>query len=147
MIDFFVEKCIIISIRRIATMGIRYKRPLNLIGFIVTILIATAILIAGIVAWIQSGHFGMSLPGLSFRNGLTASLVCVANMLAYLLAIITGLSYARSIRNIAPRSASAPMSLTETNTAHDATTFRISICVKTESSFSERIRLLDSGCV
>jgi len=81
-------------------MGIRYKRPLNLIGFIVTILIATAILIAGIVAWIQSGHFGMSLPGLSFRNGLTASLVCVANMLAYLLAIITGLSYARSIRNI-----------------------------------------------
>ncbi|MBR1925455.1 MAG: hypothetical protein IJ837_01200 [Clostridia bacterium] len=81
-------------------MALERKRPLNLIGFVVTILIATAILIAGIVAWIQNGHFGMSLPGLSFKNGVSSSLICVANILAYLLAIFTGLSYARSRRNI-----------------------------------------------
>jgi len=82
-------------------MVLERKRPLNLVGFIVTILIAAAILIAGIVSWIQNGNFGMSLPGLSFKNGVPSSLVCIANILAYLLAIITGLSYAKSRRNVA----------------------------------------------
>lgn len=75
------------------------RRTLNFLGFMATILIAVAILIAGIVAWIKSGHFGMSLPGLSFSN-VPSALICVANICAYILAMIAGFAYARSKRNI-----------------------------------------------
>ncbi len=44
------------------------RRTLNFLGFVATILIAIAILIAVIVTWIKSGHFWMGLPGLGFSN-------------------------------------------------------------------------------
>lgn len=75
------------------------RRTLNFMGFLATVLIAIAILIAGIVAWIKVGKFGMSLPGLTFSNVQT-SLVCIANILAYFLAICNGFAYAKSKRNI-----------------------------------------------
>ena len=76
------------------------RRTLNFLGFLATIFIAIAILIAGIVTWIKSGHFGMGLPGLGFSNVQTA-LVCIANICAYILAMCAGFSYAKSKRNIA----------------------------------------------
>lgn len=76
------------------------RRVFNFLGFIATVLIASAILIAGIVTWIQNGHFGMSLPGLTFRNGVPQALICVANILAYIMAMIGGFAYAKSKRNI-----------------------------------------------
>ena len=77
------------------------RRTLNFLGFLATVLIALAILIAGIVSWINSGHFGMGLPGLSFRNGVPSALVCIANILAYILAMVGGFAYAKSKRNVA----------------------------------------------
>ena len=76
------------------------KRLLNFLGFLATMFIAVAILIAGIVTWIKSGHFGMGLPGLGFSN-VPSALVCIANVFAYILAIFAGFAYARSRRNIA----------------------------------------------
>ena len=76
------------------------RRILNFLGFLATILIAIAILIAGIITWIKSGHFGMGLPGLGFNN-VPSALVCVANIFAYILAMVAGFAYAKSRRNIA----------------------------------------------
>ena len=76
------------------------RRTLNFLGFLATVFIAVAILIAGIVTWIKSGHFGMGLPGLGFSN-VPSALVCVANIFAYILAMFAGFAYARSKRNIA----------------------------------------------
>lgn len=76
------------------------KRTLNFLGFLATILIATAILIAGIVLWIKNGHFGWGIPGLGFSN-VPSALVCVANVCAYILAIFAGFAYARSKRSVA----------------------------------------------
>lgn len=76
------------------------KRTLNFLGFLATILIALAILIAGIVTWIRHGHFGWGIPGLGFSD-VQSALVCVANIFAYILAMFAGFAYARSKRNIA----------------------------------------------
>ena len=76
------------------------KKILKLLGFWVTVLIAAAILIAGIVAWIQNGRFTLQIPGFGFHSVQTA-LVCVANILAYFICMIVGFSYAKSKRNVA----------------------------------------------
>lgn len=76
------------------------RRVLNFLGFIATVFIALAILIAAIVGWIETGVFNISLAGLSISN-FTTALICIANILAYLFAIIGGFAYARSKRNIA----------------------------------------------
>ena len=76
------------------------KKFLNFLGFIVTILIAIAILVAGIVLWVKSGHFTLQIPGFGFSNVQTA-LVCVANILAYVICMVVGFLYAKSKRNVA----------------------------------------------
>lgn len=75
------------------------KKVLNFLGWIATVFIALAILIAAIVGWIQTGKFNISLAGLSISDFPTA-LVCIANIFAYLIAAIGGFCYAKSKRNI-----------------------------------------------
>ena len=77
------------------------RKLLNFLGFVASILIAAAILIAGIVCWIDSGHFGAYIPGLGFGHGLATALVCLANIIAYILCIVAGFAYAKSKRNMA----------------------------------------------
>ncbi len=76
------------------------KKFFNFLGFIVTILIALAILIAGIVTWIKLGRFTLQIPGFGFSN-LQTALVCIANILAYFICMVVGFFYAKSKRNVA----------------------------------------------
>lgn len=76
------------------------KKILHFLGFIVTISISVAILIAGIVSWVQKGQFTLSIPGFGFSN-LQTAFVCIANILAYFVCMIVGFLYAKSKRNIA----------------------------------------------
>lgn len=76
-----------------------FRRALNFLGFLATLLIATAILIAGIIEWINTGSFNLSLAGLSV-DSFQSGMIFVANVFAYLLATIAGFYYARSKRSI-----------------------------------------------
>lgn len=75
------------------------RRALNFLGFLATILIAIAILVAGILGWIQNGTFNPSIAGLSFTS-IQSGMIFVANFFAYFLAAIAGFSYAKSKRSI-----------------------------------------------
>jgi len=76
-----------------------FRRSLNFLGFLATILIAIAILIAGIMGWIQNGTFNPSIAGLSFTS-IQSGIIFIANFFAYLLAAVAGFSYAKSKRSI-----------------------------------------------
>jgi len=75
------------------------RRMLNFLGFLATILIAIAILVAGIMGWIQEGSFNPNIAGLSFIS-LQSGIIFIANFFAYLLAATAGFSYAKSKRSI-----------------------------------------------
>lgn len=76
------------------------KKLFHFLGFLATILIALAILIAGIVNLIKFGQFTLGMSGLSFYN-FQSALVCIANILAYFICMCVGFLYAKSKRNIA----------------------------------------------
>lgn len=76
-----------------------FRKVLNLLGFVATLLIALAILIASIINWVQSGTFSAGLAGLQISNFQTG-LVFVANIFAYFLACVGGFAYARSKRSV-----------------------------------------------
>ncbi len=77
-----------------------FRKFVNATGFVATILIAVAILVAALVHWISTGVFGGGIPGLILGNGLPNILMFFANVCAYLVAIISGFYYARSKRSI-----------------------------------------------
>ena len=74
------------------------KKVFNFLGFLVTILIAVAILITGIYLWINNGRFTLQIPGFGFGS-VQAAIMCIANMLAYFMCMIVGFNYARSKRS------------------------------------------------
>lgn len=72
------------------------RRMLNCLGFIATMLIGVAMLLAMIV----NGVSGGTIAGLNLRGASIASvIVFVANIFAYFITIIAGFSYARSKRS------------------------------------------------
>ena len=50
------------------------RKALNFLGFLATVFIAAAILIAAIVGWVESGQFNITLAGLTMTN-FTSALV------------------------------------------------------------------------
>lgn len=76
------------------------KKVFNFLGFLVTILIAAAIIIAGIVNWIKSGVFSLQFAGFGFHD-VQSALICIANILAYFICMVVGFFYAKSKRNLA----------------------------------------------
>ncbi len=76
-----------------------FRKILNLLGFIATVLIALSILIASIINWVQVGTFSAGLDGLKISNFQTG-LVFVANVFAYFLACVGGFAYVRSKRSV-----------------------------------------------
>ena len=72
------------------------RRMLNFFGFIATILISIAMVLAMIV----NGVSGGTIAGLNLRGASIASIIVfVANIFAYFITIIAGFSYARSKRS------------------------------------------------
>ena len=72
------------------------RRMLNFLGFIATILISIAMVLAMIV----NGVSGGTIAGLNLRGASIASIIVfVANIFAYFITIIAGFSYARSKRS------------------------------------------------
>ena len=72
------------------------RRMLNFFGFIATILIS----IARVLAMIVNGVSGGTIAGLNLRGASIASIIVfVANIFAYFITIIAGFSYARSKRS------------------------------------------------
>ena len=73
-----------------------FRRFVNMLGFVASILIALASLIAMIVA-LAMGQV-MQLPGLVL-NGVIGIIMALANMIAYFIVLVAGYSYARSKRS------------------------------------------------
>lgn len=72
------------------------RRVLNCLGFVATMLIGIAMILAMIV----NGVSGGTIAGLNLRGASPAAvIVFVANIFAYLITIIAGFSYARSKRS------------------------------------------------
>ena len=77
-----------------ANYGLRHA--LNFLGFVATMLIGVAMILAMIV----NGVSGGTIAGLNLRGASVASvIVFVANVFAYLITIIAGFSYAKSKRS------------------------------------------------
>ncbi|MBQ8761847.1 MAG: hypothetical protein IJZ26_00815 [Clostridia bacterium] len=75
-----------------------FRKAMNAMGFFATVLIAGVILIAKVVYWIQTGSFLAPVPGLTLGS-VVEVLMFVANICAYIIAIITGFAYAKSRRS------------------------------------------------
>ncbi|MBR7091028.1 MAG: hypothetical protein IKC79_01080 [Clostridia bacterium] len=73
-----------------------FRRFVNMLGFVSSILIALASLIAMLVALAQGEV--MHLPGLVF-SGAIGTIMSLANILAYFIVLVAGYSYARSKRS------------------------------------------------
>ncbi len=74
-----------------------FRRFLNMLGFIASILIAVASLIAMFVGLAQGNS--ISLPGLEF-TGLIDIIMALANIIAYFIVLVAGFNYARSKRSV-----------------------------------------------
>ena len=73
------------------------RKALNFLGFIATMLIGIAMILAMIVNGVNGG----TITGLNLRGATAANvIVFVANIFAYFITIIAGFSYARSKRSI-----------------------------------------------
>lgn len=73
-----------------------FRRVLNFMGFVATILIGVAMAIAMIV----NGASGVSIAGLNLRGATVASIIVfIANIFAYFITIVAGFAYARSKRS------------------------------------------------
>ena len=72
------------------------RKVLNFLGFLATMLIGVAMILAMIV----NGATGATIAGLNLRGASVASvIVFIANIFAYFITIIAGFSYARSKRS------------------------------------------------
>jgi len=72
------------------------RKVLNFLGFVATMLISIALILALIV----NGASGGGIAGLNLRGATPASIIVfVANVFAYFITIIAGFNYARSKRS------------------------------------------------
>lgn len=76
-----------------------FRKKINLVGFIATIAIAVAILIAFLWNWISTGVFTTGIAGLKLSGGLPGILTYIANVCAYFVAIVSGFYYVKSKRS------------------------------------------------
>ena len=77
-----------------ANYGVR--KALNFLGFLATMLIGIAMILAMIVNGVNGG----TIAGLNLRGATIASIIVfIGNIFAYLITIIAGFSYARSKRS------------------------------------------------
>lgn len=73
------------------------RKVLNFLGFIATMLIGIAMILAMIVNGVNGG----TITGLNLRGATAAEIIVfVANIFAYFITIIAGFSYARSKRSV-----------------------------------------------
>ena len=73
------------------------RMVLNFLGFIATMLIGIAMILAMIVNGVNGG----TITGLNLRGATAAEIIVfVANIFAYFITIIAGFSYARSKRSV-----------------------------------------------
>ncbi len=77
--------------------SLEFKRVLNFMGFVATMCIAFALVIAFIAHLISPE----ANPILNFKiDGLASAFSVIANVFAYFITIVAGFCYARSKRNI-----------------------------------------------
>ena len=73
------------------------RKVLNFLGFVATLLIGVAMILARIV----NGADGGTIAGLNLRGASVSTvIVFVANIFAYFITIIAGFSYAKSKRSM-----------------------------------------------
>ncbi len=74
-----------------------FRKVLNFLGFIATMLIGIAMILAMIV----NGTTGGTIAGLNLRNASVSTvIVFIANLFAYFITIIAGFCYAKSKRSV-----------------------------------------------
>lgn len=73
------------------------RKVLNFLGFVATMLISVAMILALIV----NGASGGGIAGLNLRGATPANIIVfIANVFAYFITIIAGFSYAKSKRSL-----------------------------------------------
>lgn len=76
-----------------------FRKKINIVGFIASIAIAVAILIAFLWNWISTGVFNAGIAGLKLSGGLPGILTYIANVCAYFVAVVSGFYFVRSKRS------------------------------------------------
>ena len=78
--------------------NLEFKRALNFMGFVATMLIAVALVVSLLVSLI-SGNGVYNIPNFEINN-VQSAFSFFANILAYFITIISGFYYAKSKRNV-----------------------------------------------
>jgi len=76
-----------------------FRRFMNMLGFVASMLISVALLVALFVSLASGDSAGIIIPGFEF-GGIIADIVLIANAIAYIMVLIAGFNYAKSKRSV-----------------------------------------------